>query len=67
MTGTARPLGPSAGLNIYCRAVSLAFSSRPSPGPFTTVMDNLSVPKYQRMTFTLKNAKRKNYRFREAS
>jgi uncharacterized protein (TIGR03790 family) len=36
-------------------------------GPFTTVMDSLSVMKYQKSTFTLKKATRKTYRFREAT
>ena len=36
-------------------------------GPFTAMLDNLSGPKYQRMTFVLKKASRKNYRFRQAS
>ncbi len=41
-------------------------ASDSASGPFTTVMDNLSVPQYQRMSFVVNNAHRKNYRFREA-
>jgi uncharacterized protein (TIGR03790 family) len=36
-------------------------------GPFTTVVGNLSVPKYQKVTITVKHATKKNYRFREGS
>jgi hypothetical protein len=36
-----------------------------SAGPFTTVLDQLSVPKYQRATFKVPNAVRATYRFRE--
>jgi uncharacterized protein (TIGR03790 family) len=35
-------------------------------GPFTTVLGDLSVPKYQIATFTIPNADRATYRFREA-
>ena len=36
-----------------------------SAGPFTTVQDNLSVTKYQKMTVTIPQATRHTYRFRE--
>lgn len=34
-------------------------------GPFTTVLGDLSVPKYQRAKFTVEGARRHTYRFRE--
>src|SRR5262245_39619764 len=34
--GTGLPLGPMAGLHFQVRTASIAFSSRPMPGPFTT-------------------------------
>lgn len=34
-------------------------------GPFTTVQGDLSVPKYQKISFSVPNATRKTYRFRE--
>ena len=36
-----------------------------SAGPFTTVQDNLSVAKYQKSSFTIPQATRRTYRFRE--
>src|ERR1700730_6714742 len=38
IVGTGRPLGPTAGLNFQPFTASMAFSSSPSPGPFTTEM-----------------------------
>ena len=35
------------------------------PGAFTTVLADLSVPKYQRAKFTVPDARRHTYRFRE--
>jgi len=36
-----------------------------SAGPFTTVLDNLSVSKYQKMSFAIPQATQRTYRFRE--
>src|SRR5882762_11234995 len=38
MVGTTLPFGPTAGLNFQPLTASMAFSSNPRPGPFTTEM-----------------------------
>src|SRR5580704_9867050 len=37
-TGAGFPFGPAAGRNLQVRTASIAFSSSPSPRPFTTLM-----------------------------
>src|SRR6266849_1202525 len=38
IVATTLPLGPTAGLNFQPLTASIAFSSSPRPGPFTTEM-----------------------------
>jgi hypothetical protein len=38
IVATGLPPGPTAGLNFQPLTASMAFSSKPSPGPFTTEM-----------------------------
>src|ERR1700751_792842 len=37
-TGAGLSFGPAAGVNLQVRTASIAFSSSPSPRPFTTLM-----------------------------